>query len=145
MEIGLSCSAEATRPGCDVKSQISNPLSLLQFYSTGKTTCICWPWDGLPPKEKDRPRCFQLHPCGCGCDTCSSHSSGSMDSAVPWLWVRRDFQGHPLMPTCFLSSSTNCCESSVLTPPVIGNSFPNLATLLLILGFFPPYFMEIPS
>ena len=73
MEIELSCSAEATRPGCDVNSQISNPVSLLQFYSTGKTTCICWPWDGLPPKEKDRPCCFQLHLCGCGCDTCSSH------------------------------------------------------------------------
>lgn len=40
------------KTGCDVKSQISNPWSLLQFYSTWKTTCICWPWDGLPPKEK---------------------------------------------------------------------------------------------
>ena len=48
------------KTGCDVKSQISNPWSLLQFYSTWKATCICWPWDGLPPKE-DRPCCFQLH------------------------------------------------------------------------------------
>lgn len=41
--------------GCDVKSQILNTLSLLQFYSTGKTSCACWPWDGFPSKrEKDR-------------------------------------------------------------------------------------------
>ena len=150
---GFASSAQQ-RPldlGCDVKSQIPNTLSLLQFLSTGKH--LVFTAQGMafhPRRRRTGPAVPSFSPPGCGCDACSCHSSGITDSAVPWGGVKRDFQGHPLMLTSFPSSPTNCHVPSVLTPPGTGNSLPNLAALLLILGFFVLFFIfslfvEIPS